>query len=245
MYSAKIDEEPTTFGTSGMLYRSNKLMYDRKTESLWSQLTGEPVVGPLVGAGLRLEFFASELTTWAQWVADHPGTTVISNETGVYAADFYVPESDPAAIYYEYFNAPDTMFPVSRRSDTFEVKQVVLGLSVGEASKAYAVGAVQAARVINDVVGSSAVVVIGSATSEGARVYERGAQTFTLDPAASSRPELPRTLVDDRSERWRVEEAALISEDGEQLARIPTHMAFWHGWFTFHPDTEVYDAPQR
>ena len=64
-------------------------------------------------------------------------------------------------------------------------------------------------------------------------------------PAASGRPELPRTLVDDRSDRWRVEEAALISEDGEQLARIPTHMAFWHGWFTFHPVTEVYEATQQ
>ncbi len=228
-----------------MLYRSNKLMYDRKTESLWSQLTGEPVVGPLVGTGLRLEFFPSELTTWAQWVADHPGTTVISNETGVYSADFYVPESNPAAIYYQYFNTPDTMFPVPRRSDAFEAKQVVLGLRVGEASKAYAVQAMQAARVINDAVGGSAVVIIGSATSEGARVYERGTYTFALDPAAGGRPELPRTLVDDRNDRWRVEEAALVSEDGEQLARVPTHMAFWHGWFTFHPETEVYEAPQQ
>ena len=226
-----------------MLYRSNKLMYDRKTESLWSQLTGEPVVGPLVGTGLRLEFFASELTTWAQWAADHPRTTVISNDTGVYAADFYVPESDPAAIYYEYFNTPETMFPVPRRSDRLEAKQVVLGLRVGGASKAYPVGAVQAARVINDEVGGRAVVIIGSATSEGARVYERSTHTFALDPAASGRPELPRTLVGDRGNRWRVEEGALIGEDGERLARIPTHMAFWHGWFTFHPDTELYEAP--
>ena len=226
-----------------MLYRSNKLMYDRKTESLWSQLTGEPVVGPLVGTGLRLAFFASELTTWAQWAADHPRTTVISNETGVYSAGFYVPESDPGAIYYEYFNTPETMFPVPRRSETLEAKQVVLGLRVGGASKAYAVGAVQAARVINDVVGGRAVVIIGSATSEGARVYERSTHTFALDPAASGRPELPRTLVGGGSGRWRVEEEALISEDGEELARIPTHMAFWHGWFTFHPDTELYEAP--
>ena len=245
MYSATIEGEPTTFGTSGLLYRSNKLMYDRKTESLWSQLTAEPVVGPLVGTGLRLEFFPSELTTWEQWAADHPRTTVISNETGVYSAGFYVPESDPGAIYYEYFNTPETMFPVPRRNDALEAKQVVLGLRVGQASKAYTVETVQAARVINDAVGGSAVVIIGSATSEGARVYERGTHTFTLDPAASGKPELPRTLVDDRSDRWRVDEAALISAEGEQLARIPTYMAFWHGWFTFYPDTEVYQAPQQ
>ena len=228
-----------------MLYRSNKLMYDRKTESLWSQLTGEPVVGPLVGTGLRLAFFSSELTTWAEWAADHPATTVISNETGVYAADFYVPESNPAAIYYEYFNTAETMFPVPRRSDSLKAKQVVLALSVGEAWKAYPVEAVQAQRVINDAVGGRSVVVIGAAMSEGARVYDRGTQDFALDPAASARGELPRTLVDDGGRSWRVEEEALIGEGGEQLARIPTHMAFWHGWFTFHPDTELYEAPER
>ena len=47
MYSAKIDGEPTTFGTSGLLYRSNKLMYDRKTNTLWSSLLGVPVIGAL------------------------------------------------------------------------------------------------------------------------------------------------------------------------------------------------------
>ncbi len=244
MYSAIIDGEPTTFGTSGMLYRSNKLMYDRKTESLWSQLTGEPVVGPLAGSGLRLKFFASELTTWEQWVAEHPDTTVLSNETGLYQASFYLPESNPGAIYYQYFNTPDTMFPVAHRSDTFEAKQIVLALSVGEASKAYAVEALQASRLINDVVGGNAVVVLGSATSEGARVYERGAHMFALDPTARG-TELPRTLVDETGGRWSVEDDALVSEGGEQLARIPTHMSFWHGWFTFHPDTEVYAAPAR
>ncbi|MEP1140266.1 MAG: DUF3179 domain-containing (seleno)protein [Balneola sp.] len=42
-------------GTSGFLYRSNKLMYDKATQSLWNTLQGKPVVGPLVGKGIRLE----------------------------------------------------------------------------------------------------------------------------------------------------------------------------------------------
>ena len=63
MYSAKINGEPTTFGTSGMLYRSNKVMYDRLTETLWNQLRGEPMVGELVGSGIKLEYFPVALTT--------------------------------------------------------------------------------------------------------------------------------------------------------------------------------------
>ena len=46
MYSAKQNGNRVLFGTSGLLYLSNKLMFDRDTNSLWRQFTGEPVVGP-------------------------------------------------------------------------------------------------------------------------------------------------------------------------------------------------------
>ena len=91
MYSTEVNGETTEFGTSGMLYRSNKLMYDRATETLWHQFRGEPVVGPLAGSGIRLRVLPSVLTTWVEWLAEHPDTTVISNDTGVYPAGFYRP----------------------------------------------------------------------------------------------------------------------------------------------------------
>ena len=61
------------FGTSGLLYRSNKLMYDRQTLSLWNQLTGVPVTGELAGADIRLEILPIVLTTWARMEAGSPG----------------------------------------------------------------------------------------------------------------------------------------------------------------------------
>jgi hypothetical protein len=66
-----------TFGTSGLLYRSNKLMFDEETSSLWSAIDGVPVVGPLVGTGLRLPFHSVVTTTWGEWKRDHPATTVL------------------------------------------------------------------------------------------------------------------------------------------------------------------------
>jgi hypothetical protein len=61
------------FGSSGFLYRSNKLMYDRQTRTLWNQLTGEPVLGELVGANVELELLPVVLTSWEDWLAQHPG----------------------------------------------------------------------------------------------------------------------------------------------------------------------------
>ena len=77
MYSTEIEGQVWEFGTSGLLFRSNKLMYDRGTKSLWHQFTGEPVVGALVGSGIELELLPIVLTTWGDWLAAHPDTTVL------------------------------------------------------------------------------------------------------------------------------------------------------------------------
>ena len=82
LYDGRVGDEVYEFGTSGLLYRSNKLMYDRTTRTLWEQYTGEPVWGSLVGSGIRLDILPVVVTTWQAWYADHPDTTVLSIDTG-------------------------------------------------------------------------------------------------------------------------------------------------------------------
>ena len=243
MYSARINGEPTTFGTSGMLYRSNKVMYDRLTDSLWNQLTGEPVIGPLWDSGISLDFFPVLLTTWEEWTELHPDTTVLAQDTGVYSAEFYRPEEDPRAIYYEYFNSPDTMFPVPDRSDQLSIKEIVLGVRLNDGRKAYPIAALQRDLLVNDAVGGEEIVVLGSATSESARAYFRGDRSFVLAPGGGEEQRgLPPELADTEGGTWLVTEEFLVNaaDESERLARIPTHMSFWFGWYQFHPDTELY-----
>jgi hypothetical protein len=131
------------------------------------------------------------------------------------------------------------MFPVWLRSEALAPKEVVLGLKLGTATKAYQIAALNEARVINDTVGGADVVVVASASSEAARVYERASgQLFALTQDASS--QLPTALVDETGSRWTVTESALVSETGEKLPRVPTHQSFWFGWFQFHPETELF-----
>jgi hypothetical protein len=71
------------FGTSGLLYRSNKLMFDRETRSLWSQQSGRPVLGTLAAEDdVKLAALPSVVTRWSDWRAEHPETRVLSLETG-------------------------------------------------------------------------------------------------------------------------------------------------------------------
>ncbi len=241
MYSGIVNGEATTFGTSGLLYRSNKVMYDRATRSLWNQFIGEPVIGPLADSGIKQPFFPSVVTTWEEWLAEHPDTTVLDRYTNVYPPDFYVPENDPRAIYYDYFTSDEVMFPVWNRDVTFEPKAIVVGLSIGDSAKAYGVTDLQEVRLINDTVGGLNVVVVASPESRAGRIYERGDTVFAL-PASDDPGKPPSTLVDETGAAWRVTESGLVSEadpDGV-LPRVPSLTSFWFGWFQYHPDTRVY-----
>lgn len=234
MYSAKIDGEPTTFGTSGMLYRSNKLMYDRATESLWNQFTGEPIAGPLADSGVKLPFFPSVLTTWDEWVAEHPDTTALDVETGVYPSDVYRHEWETDAVYYGYFNSPLTMFPVFGRSGDLVQKETVIGVRLGGEAKAYPVSAFAAEPVINDAVGGQAVALVGRSAFGEARVYERGGETFAAEEGG--------LLRGADGALWAPGEDALTEIGGAgSLPRIPTITSFWHGWRSFHPDAALYE----
>ena len=242
-YHGEFDGMETTFGTSGFLYRSNKIMYDRETLSLWNQETGQPVIGELADSGIQLNFFPTLLTTWGEWTDEHPDTTVLALDTGVSQPGRYFPEDNPNATYYEYFNTPGTMFPVWIRDDSLEAKDVVLGVNVGEAQKAYPVSVLQVERVVNDTLGETNVVVLGSEISQAAKAYERGDQEFSRVEGDASTG-VPMKLVDKNGHVWDVTEEALVntSDSSQTLPRIPTHSSFWFGWYAFYPDTELYEG---
>jgi hypothetical protein len=80
VFDRKMDGRTHTFGVSGLLYRSDLLIYDRTTESLWSQISSRAVAGPKTGTRLRV--IRSEMTRWGDWRSRHPNTTVMSSNTG-------------------------------------------------------------------------------------------------------------------------------------------------------------------
>jgi uncharacterized protein DUF3179 len=231
LYDARAGGRTFTFGSSGFLYESNKLMYDRESNTLWNQLTGEPVLGPLAGSGLALARLPVVVTTWARWRERHPGTRVLDIATG------YVRDYTPGRPYGEYFASPDTMFPVARRSRALPAKARIFALLAGGAPKAYPIAALVRERVTNDAVGGHPVVLLtepagGAAGLAAVRAYERG--SFRFAPAAGG------GLADQQGRPWRVDEEALHGPVGERLARLPGHLAYWFGWFSFYPRTELY-----
>ena len=120
--------EATTLGVSGLLYNSDVLMYDRATDSLWSQLKMVAVSGPR--AGTTLDWLASQIMPWQQWKARYPDGKVLSTETGHSRNYSRMP-------YQGYENTPRTMFPVSGNRDDFSPKTWVAGVIVNSQAHAF------------------------------------------------------------------------------------------------------------
>ena len=246
LFSRRYRGDVLSIGTSGFLMRSNKLMYDRGTFTLWNQLTGEPVLGPLAADPGRLDVIPIVTTTWEAWRTANPTTAVLSVNTG-HRRDY-----SPGAAYGGYFASPDLMFPAPT-ADGLAPKDRVFALVLDDAARAYPVSDVVEARVINDTVDAQPVVLValgeeltingidrrqGNVSwSAGAavRAFERGERHFA--PGTD-----PRTVVDEQGTTWSLTEEALVHPDGTELARLPGHLAYWLGWSSFHPATTLYGA---
>ena len=217
------------FGSSGFLFRSNKLMYDQQTKSLWHSMTGEPVVGPLADSGIKLRLLPIVITTWQEWRDEHPDTRVLDLDTG------HTRDYRPGRPYGRYFASPDTMFPVSPRSGRLGTKEYVFALRLGTEAKAYPLEVLEKEPVVNDVLAGTNVVIVASSASRTARAYERGAGRFR---AGSEKAEL---IEEGSGQVWAIEEDALVNRTtGQRLPRLPGHIAYWFGWYAFYPTTQVY-----
>lgn len=208
--------EPFVFGSSGFLYRSNKLMFDRKTHSLWNQFTGRPAVGPLVGSGIELRQRPVTVATWAAWRRANPATRVLSRQTG-HARDYR-----SGIVYRDYFASPDLMFPATADTTRLALKDRVFGIRTMGAARAWPLSAFEGGAVINDRVGEMAVVLAGDAAERTVRAYDRGARRFEPGPD-------PATLRADGAP-WRVTEDALLGPGGERAPRVAGHVAYWFAW---------------
>jgi hypothetical protein len=200
--------------------------------TLWSSLDGTPAIGPLVGSGLRLSIRPVVTTTWGEWRALHPETTVLSLDTG-YARDY-----SEGAAYATYFATDGLMFHVSRFDGRLKNKAEVLALRLAAPDGAAGLRTVAVAAaylaerpVYHLDVEATDLVIVTSA--EGAnRVYEAEGRHF-------DRLDAEGRLLDDAGRAWVVEEDRLRAtfDDAIALPRVPAHRAFWFGWYAQYPDT--------
>jgi hypothetical protein len=203
-------------------------MFDRQTDTLWNQLTGEPVTGSLAFSDIVLERLPVVITQWSDWLADHPDTDVLSLDTG-YERDYR-----PGAPYGDYFESDQLMFPVWKRRGLLPDKARVFVTELDGIPAAWPMSLFEddLVRVRNDRVGERDVVVVaGTGRLPAIRLYDAGGEAFLSVDGSE--------LLQSDGTRWTVTEEALIGPEGRELPRLGGHLAYWFGWVAYYPKTLV------
>lgn len=128
-FDPEVEGRHLTFGVSGLLYNSDLLMYDHQTESLWSQIEGRAISGPLAGTELRPVAIRHEL--WGGW-QERVGLDgqVLSTDTG-HSRNYRM------SPYGNYHHSERLYFPVTHTSRKYHPKTWVLGWTYNGESKAW------------------------------------------------------------------------------------------------------------
>ena len=233
LWQAFMEPVDKTFGTSGFLYQSNLVLYDRDTRSLWSQMLEQAVFGPrLLSIPDKLQVVE---TTWATWLQMYPETMLMTDQTGF---------SSPYGIYpYGSFKTDNSLlFPVDNAFDSrLHRKTRVLGINVGTASKVYPIDTFSGGvGVVNEKVGSMDVIAVGSAIQNFAVVFNRELEDCTTLDFTAVQNRLPVVMVDNEGTEWDVFGNAVSGpRSGTSLQKTNSYIAYWYAWTAFFPDADI------
>jgi len=231
VFNRTINGQTIEFGTSGKLYNSNLVMYDRTSKSLWSQALGEGIVGKY--AGVKLERIPFDVAYWKEWKQLYPDTKVLSRDTGStrpYGAD----------PYGNYYTNNDLFFPVTNKDDRLGLKEIIVGLENGGQYKAYKLQQIEDTKVINDGINGKSITLF-SLNPFMVRVFDSTLDGQKLDFQYGKNSS---KITDKQTgSAWNFEGIATVGPmKGKHLTRLPYDEGFWFEWAAFHPESALYSG---
>jgi hypothetical protein len=233
------------FGTTGNLRNSDLVMYDRQTESWWQQFTGEAIIGDLMGT--TLEFLPSQIIRWRDFKSNDPDAQVLSRETG-HSRPY---GQNPYPGYDDINSSP--WFPGLGDDERLPAMERVVAVEINEEARAYPFEALKSVLVINDVVGSSPIVVFwkaGTSSTFGFSIQDVGSTgVFSSqldDQVLSFKPSDDASIGGfedlETGSFWNIfGEAESGPLDGSTLTPVVSGEHFWFAWSVFLPETDVWE----
>jgi hypothetical protein len=229
VYARTVETAELEFGVSGSLWRDALVFYDRATGSLWSQVTGRSIQGPMKGK--TLEHVFSVVTTLGDWKRAHPNTLVLKQPSRV---------GNP---YQRYESSPDQMGVLGTPNPDSRLpgKEVVLGVRMGEAQSAYPLRRLRKKPILNDVLGGEPVLILLDTSGESGRAFSRRTEgkVLTFEPVDKG---LFSLLQDkDTGSLWERSTGRAVQgpRKGSRLDPLVSLRAYWFAWRSFFPSSEL------
>jgi hypothetical protein len=236
VFDRVVDGQTLTFGVSGYLYYNNLVMYDHRTNTLWSQVVGQGILGAYNREQLAVR--PSLMTSWADWRAAYPETDVLSAVAlGTTAENVF----DPYSGYYRSASAGITGW--SNPNDLLPAKELVVGLIIGAEARAYSLNTLRETRLVQDEIAGIPLLLVYEPTLGSVIAYRRetadrpqGALTFTLlESEGQLQDQETGTIWDIKS--GRAVQGALAGSD---LSRLAAPLVYWFAWSDLYPGTTLY-----
>jgi hypothetical protein len=233
-FERRVGGEPATFGVSGKLWRADLVMYDDRSETLWSQLLATAINGPRTGDQLAL--LPTTLTTWGEWRETNPDTRVLLPPPASGAIPKYDRSFDYFSPAYSY-GEEDQLIGNDSFDGGLHPKTLVVGVTSGDTTRVYPFPVVAERGVIDDRVGDRPVVVATS--PDGSLVaYDRRVDGETLAFETDG-----EEFLTAGGSRWRRTTGRAVDgpHEGDRLRPVnDLPPMFWYGWSKFNEDTDVY-----
>jgi len=253
-FDRRVNGQVFEFGVSGLLRNSDLIMYDRTTETLWQQFTGQGIVGDL--AGTNLTFLATSLVSFADFKSAHPDGSILSRDTGMRASY----GRNPYAGYDTYQSSLSAggnlvLFDGDLDGRLAPADRVVtVSLEDAGVDVAYPVTRLSELGVINDNQGGQDLVVFfkpGTASALGATVIaeaEDVGATGVFDPwldgqKLTFRVDRERIVDNETGSAWDILGRSIDGPlAGKMLSPVVHGDHFWFSWAAFKPDTVIYQG---
>ena len=207
------------------------VMYDKETDSLWSQFLGKAIAGPFKGT--ELEIIPSQLTNFGSWAKAHPDTKVLDTHTSYPIDDHYL-------TYYREHKAG--ILGEANPDDRLRLKDIILGVTGDQGQIAYNYLDLIEAEVINHEFEGTPIVAAVDREGGGTAIFRRTVNGKALEFESVDN----MTMTDTASSSvWDKASGRAVSGpmSGTQLEPYPYIISFWFAWTDFYPETELYELP--
>lgn len=245
VYERIINQRKLNFGISGFLYNSNLIMFDRETDSHWTQMRLQCDQGELVGT--KLKVYPSIETSWGAWKKLYSNTAVLSTNTG-FNRNYNSGGSVYAMEGYADLNS-QPWFIITFRDDRLPPKQRVHGIIFGEGpdnyqTRVYLIDKNKEKRIINDSIANNPVLIIDDGMDNFVISYSRQVNGTTLSFTFENKIDtFPFTLKDNETgSSWNLLGEAIEGPlKGERLEKTLSYNAYWFAWGTFFVGADIYE----
>lgn len=233
MYTRKVNGKELELGVSGKLYKDALVMFDRETGTLWTQVDGSALRGPL--AGRRLVEVPALQTTWKVWKKLHPDTLLLRKASSVRGSP-----------YERYFADPDTRGLSGTRGDPrLPGKTIIIGVHAANEALAIPLAALQKRQLVEAELAGQPIAVFYSRQEDTAAVFRatvKGRQlSFRL------RKQGMQTILEDAetNSQWSALEGRAIAGpfQGMRLEPVSYMRSYWYAWSAYRPQTRIVPRP--